>query len=201
MLSYTQWSEAYDIFMMVHLEEHHSKNVRQLKLLVKDMLTYRKNVTTMMKEGGDWRGYDQHFRKLMESQQVSWATANLNLVWHYNNKKPAQIRQADSASQNNNFAASSQKNCRMFNSRGVRCPHNSRACNYKHACAGCGSLTHPVYMCSNDRATAITQKTPYSSNRAYAAGGNGASHIHVQQPAQYPPRQIDAQRPKLEGNK
>ena len=31
-LSYTQWSEAYETDMMVYIEEHYSKNVRDLKI-------------------------------------------------------------------------------------------------------------------------------------------------------------------------
>ena len=60
-LNYTQWSEAFDIFMMIYIEEHALESALQVKRLTKDLLTYRSNVTTMLKENGDWSGFDQHF--------------------------------------------------------------------------------------------------------------------------------------------
>ena len=82
-LTFTEWSEAFDIFMMINIDIQCSKN-KDTKSLLKDMLTYRKHVMSMMKDGGDWREYDKHFWKLMEVQPVSWSTANFNLIWHYN---------------------------------------------------------------------------------------------------------------------
>ena len=144
-LSYTEWSEAYDTFMMIYIEEHGLKRANDIRLLLKDMLTYRNHVNTMMKEGGDWRGYDQHFRKLMETQKVSWATANFNLIWHYNNKTLANQSQQSNSTRPNNYKQGSV--CKLFNTPLVRCPNSGATCNFGHFCTQCGNNSHPHYLC------------------------------------------------------
>ena len=165
LLSYTEWSEVYDTFMMIYIQEQGLKRANDVCGLLKDMLTYRNHVTTMMKEGGEWRGYDQHFRKLMENQKVSWATANFNLIWHYNNKTLANHSSRTKFTRtNNNYKQGSV--CKQFNTPHTRCPNSKMSCNYGHFCARCGDNTHPYYLCQNrtDRATASTQL--YRSARA-----------------------------------
>ena len=166
LLSYTGWSEAYDTFMMTYIQEQGLKRANDVCGLLKDMLTYRNHVTTMMREGGgEWRGYDQHFRKLMENQKVSWATANFNLIWHYNNKTLANHSSRTKFTRtNNNYKQGSV--CKQFNTPHTRCPNSKMSCNYGHFCTRCGDNTHPYYLCQNrtDRATASTQL--YRSARA-----------------------------------
>ena len=90
----------------------------------------------MMKEGGDWWGFDQHFGKLMECQPVSWATANLNLIWHYNNKKRAQpLRQ-----QSRQYTVSPYQKPNIISCRSYNNPHFQN-CSYPHVCSSCGSFT------------------------------------------------------------
>ena len=161
LLSYTEWSEAYDTFMMTYIQEQGLKRANDVHVcgLLKDMLTYRNHVTTMMKEGGEWRGYDQHFRKLMENQKVSWATANFNLIWHYNNKTLANHSSRTKFTRTNNIT-----NRALFVNNSTPLTHG--AWNYGHFCTRCGDNTHPYYLCQNrtDRATASTQL--YRSARA-----------------------------------
>ena len=161
-ITFTEWSEAFDVYMMTYIDGRCLKHNRATKTLLKDMLTYRKHVAIMMKDGGDWRGYDQHFRKLMEAMPVSWATVNFNLIWHYNN------RQSKHESGKSRVHSSTQL-CNKFNTPYARCPFSSATCRFQHSCAKCGSSSHPSYICSanraNGRASAVGSK-PYYEARA-----------------------------------
>ena len=180
-LTFTEWSEAFDIFMMINIDIQCSKN-KDTKSLLKDMLTYRKHVMSMMKDGGDWREYDKHFRKLMEVQPVSWSTANFNLIWHYNirNNMPKNTTTStvttNATSANN--SESQKKPCYMFNTPNVRCPRTSITCRFQHQCMSCGSIYHPEYMCNtrtktNGRAAVVGQ-VPYFRARA-----SGSEHTYT----------------------
>ena len=170
-LNYTQWSEAFDIFMMIYIEEHALESALQVKLLTKDLLTYRSNVTTMLKENGDWSGFDQHFRKLMETQPVSWSTANFNLIWHYTNKKQAQnVQTVNQAKGRAHPYQKKQGTCYSYNTPNKRCQSSARECKYNHSCSACGSFGHPYYTCNSDRASASTSNGSNKGNRASAVG-------------------------------
>lgn len=148
-LSYAQWTEAFDKFMIIIIGGLHlqPRNGSDVQVHLKDLLTYRSHVTTIMKEGGDWRGYDQHFRKLMESQPVSWATANFQLIWHYSKKQSQQNVVPKNFSNNQQKRNYQGGKCKMFNSPNQRCPNNSVSCRFAHACGLCSSKSHPTYLC------------------------------------------------------
>ena len=107
----------------------------------------------------------------MEAHPVSWATANFNLIWHYNNKNINQQRQ-----QVNNkprVTHNNDKKCMQFNSPTGRCPLSSRVCQYKHECNRCSQPDHPTYLCSAGRAAVGANKFPNSGNRAAVAMNSG----------------------------
>ena len=50
-ISFYQWLEGFDVFTAVYVEIGHSTS--SMKRIVRDLLTYRKNITDMYKAGYD----------------------------------------------------------------------------------------------------------------------------------------------------
>ena len=48
------WSEAYDIVQLIYIETHSSKSTKELLILTHELLTYRKHIIDIVKQGGDW---------------------------------------------------------------------------------------------------------------------------------------------------
>ena len=68
------WSEAYDIFQLIYIETHPSKSTKELLILTRELLTYRKHIIDIVKQCGDWLQYDKHFRSEMVKRGDSWST-------------------------------------------------------------------------------------------------------------------------------
>ena len=158
-LSFTEWSEAFDVFMIISIDEHKTKSVKAVKLLMKEMLTYKKNITQMMKDGGDWKAMDIHFRRDIASNPFSWATTRYELIWHYNNKSRAHVSQK---------ATSFGRKCYKFNTPNKVCMRGEK-CDYRHECQYCGQSTHPSYRCYRITRNFNNRSVTYGGNRATAA--------------------------------
>ena len=48
------WNEAYDIVQLIYIETHPSKSTKKLLILTHELLTYRKHIIDIVKQGGDW---------------------------------------------------------------------------------------------------------------------------------------------------
>ena len=61
---------------------------------MKDANLYKSiNIKQKMKDGGDWKAMDVHFRRHMASNPFSWVTTRYELIWHHNNKSRAHASQ------------------------------------------------------------------------------------------------------------
>ena len=78
------WSEAFDIFQLIYIETHPSKSTKELIILTRELLTYRKHIIDILKQGGDWLQYDKHFRSEMVNRGDSWSTIRFDLLMTYN---------------------------------------------------------------------------------------------------------------------
>ena len=83
-LSFLMWSEAYNSFQLIYIETHPSKSTKELLVLTRKRLTYRKHIIDIVKQGGDWLQYDKHFRSEMVNRRDSWSTIPFDLLMTYN---------------------------------------------------------------------------------------------------------------------
>ena len=155
------WSEAYDIFQLIYIETHPSKSTKELLILTRELLTYRKHIIDILKQGGDWLQYDKHFRSEMVNRGDSWSTIRFDLLMTYNFNNKQKV------SQNSRGHTTKQKmtnTCYDYNARGKICARF--ACPYSHSCAIC-LLKHPRYMCPTN--------APYRRQSAIGSYSNGPS--------------------------
>ena len=96
-----------------------------------------------MKQGGDWAGYDRHFRKLRETNSnILWGTMVLDLQLHYSRHN---YQRVSHTKQHNSFSNKRPDYCYRYNTQGQIC--KIPACRYKHICNICKG-THPSYTCT-----------------------------------------------------
>ena len=160
-LSFLMWSEAYDIFQLVYIETHPSKSTKELLILIRELLTYRKHIIDIVKQGGDWLQYDKHFRSEMVKRGDSWSTIRFDLLMTYNFNNKQKVSQK---SQGHTTKQKMTNTCYDYNARGKICARLT--CPYSHSCAIC-LLKHPRYMCPTN--------APYRRQSAIGSYSNGPS--------------------------
>lgn len=166
-LSISQWTTAFFVFMDIYIEKR-PEEARQL-------LKYGHNIREMHDLYGDepWRLYDERFRRLRESVQLSWGkivdelytkAANACNNPHNHSFRPqSSFRPSHYNSTLNKYRTDTQttagfqptllqkvKTCIFFN-RGQPC---RKPCPYKHICHFCKG-PHARYQCSEYKAQAI----------------------------------------------
>lgn len=143
-MTYFQWSAAFDIFIIIYLQEHKSITITDQTNLIRELFTYRKHIGEILKQDGDWLSYDKHFRSEIKDRGDSWSTVRFDLQMFYNiNKKtePTKPVVFQKSRSNANFTKG---HCVLYNSRSERCENNN--CIYKHICQKCDG-PHPVFLC------------------------------------------------------
>ena len=140
-LSFQQWSCAFNNFTVIYMKTHPQRNTTQTVNIVQDLMTYHNNIANLMKMGGDWVGYDRHFRKLRETNShIIWGTMILDLQIHYS--RPSSLPRVTYTKHNSNDKHAGP--CLTYNSEHVFC--RSWSCKYSHICRICKE-GHPAYKC------------------------------------------------------
>jgi hypothetical protein len=154
-IPFDNWLEAFDVYTSIHMEK--AKNVEDILKLTRSLLTYKKEVTTFKRQGGDWAGYDRHYRHDRQTNPTSWATTRQDLLQHY--QRP--VRDASQGPQRDFFRGQTKPDgrrntksqdgpaipygyCVAFHSSAKRCDYGQN-CTYKHVCPRCGRR-HPGYQ-------------------------------------------------------
>ncbi len=159
-LTFYQWNEAFDIFHLIYVQNHPAKSIKDHINLTRELLTYRKHIMDIVKQGGNWYDYDKHFRTEMVARGDSWSTIRFDLQMLYNinykQNRPLQKSQPTRKTQQTSV-------CFPYNTRGDRCIRIP--CPYRHVCQSCFQ-PHPKYAC--------TLSTSY---RRDSATGGRPSHV------------------------
>ena len=155
-ISFTQWSRAFDVYTAVYVDKADSRE--DMSILIKDLLTYRKEVEAMHASGRDWFQFDHHFRTDREVNPCRFSTVRHDLLRQYDRQNQS-FRQdgfRQDFNTNRRFSAQlpekhySTKNssvppvgyCRKYHTPDTRCQYDD--CRYKHVCPRC-SKRHPMY--------------------------------------------------------
>ena len=168
-INFQQWNRAYDVYMSIYIET--ATSPAAMSLLVKDMLTYRKEVESLQVEGKDWFNYDYHFRNDREVNPIRFSTVRHDLLRQYDRRtqsfrgegfrgegvRKSNTNQDRHRSTNNQVPAGY---CRQFHTPETRCTFEH--CRYKHVCPRC-SRRHPMYNnCrSNQQSQEQNQRQQY----------------------------------------
>ena len=168
-INFQQWNRAYDVYMSIYIETATSRAA--MSLLVKDMLTYRKEVESLHVEGKDWFNYDYHFRNDREVNPIRFSTVRHDLLRQYDRRTQSfrgegvrgeGVRKTNT-NQDRHRATNNQVPsgyCRQFHTPETRCTFEH--CRYKHVCPRC-SRRHPMYNnCkSNQQSQEQNQRQQY----------------------------------------
>jgi len=169
------WSEGFDIFIAVILDQAHTTSA--MKNLVQSLLTYKKEITTIHKMGGDWAGFDRHFRMDRETNKCPWATIRHDLHLQYVNTKRQPFHSPGAQRQQTQQKTPGVQNiktregisiphgfCVDFHSKVGQCTRGTN-CFFKHKCPRC-SNRHPVYRSCN-QPTNTAKHEPTSTQHTF----------------------------------
>ena len=118
-LTFQQWSCAFNNFTVIYLKTHPQRNTTDTVNLTQNLITYHNNIANLMKQGGDWAGYDRHFRKLRETNSnISWGTMVLDLQLHYSRHN---YQRVSHTKQHNSFSNKRPDYCYRYNTQGQIC--------------------------------------------------------------------------------
>jgi len=162
-----QWNEAFLIYMATYVDS--AKTAKEKGALIKDMLTYYRDINTMAKKHYMWRDYDRTFRK---DRAAHRHPATFDTIRHDLMLDARTTRNDSSANQSQNrpFRQKGTGNrpaaatshiptgyCINFHLPDRRC--HRQPCKFKHNCPNCNNF-HPSFLCnSNNKQTAPQQQT------------------------------------------
>jgi hypothetical protein len=162
-----QWNEAFLIYMATYVDS--AKTAKKKGALIKEMLTYYRDINTMAKKHYMWRDYDRTFRK---DRAAHRHPATFDTIRHDLMLDARTTRNDSSANQSQNrpFRQKGTGNrsagatshiptgyCINFHLQDRRC--HRQPCKFKHNCPNCNNF-HPSFMCnSNNKQTAPQQQT------------------------------------------
>lgn len=129
-LSFTQWVRAFLSYASVYLRAHPGEACELFK--------YMDSVTVLMVNNGDWRAYDEHFRRRREKVICPWNQfcPELYVLNSVAKKAPSE--------QNTHDVRPSRRGICFPFQEGKKC---RPGCNYDHACARCNSTSHGQKTC------------------------------------------------------
>jgi len=88
-ISFTQWQNCFDVFMSIYLEKFNKGDSSEVIRVVKELLTYRKEISHLKENGYDWLAYDRHFRMEREAYPFPWSTTRQDLIMEHSNRPPS----------------------------------------------------------------------------------------------------------------
>lgn len=157
-MSIDQWLSAFMVYSSVYLQKFPSES--------EGIFRYIETVRSLEKKGGNWRFYDEKFRRLRKTLGLKWDN-NHQSLW-----LDARLDQTNTSkfqSQDSTFVPNGY--CHKFH-QGNMC---RLPCRYSHKCFKCGML-HPAIFTCQLQSTSIspiynTVPTPSKYNTPRAAMG------------------------------
>jgi hypothetical protein len=179
-ITFQQWNMAFDTYMAIYIENAPTRQA--MVLLVRDMLTYRREVEAIHAAGHDWFNFDHHFRMDREQNHCRFSTVRHDLLRQYerttrsDSSVPFRSGERFDHQRRSQNATSQHKQippgyCRRYHTPMERCTFTS--CKYKHVCPRC-SRGHPVFTkCNNSQADdnrrGSAQQTPNQQRQGVQA--------------------------------
>jgi hypothetical protein len=178
-MSIENWNQAFGVYMSVYIET--ASSLAEAILLMKQMLTYQRNINLFARRRESWYLYDKYFRKDRESSSSPTLFSDIrhDLILdlnmqaksdrpNFDQDKPFRrsFRSFDrnfNGSRGGKFRNTSNAACFLFNDQHKRCERSR--CQFKHNCSKCGGR-HPRFLC--DRATAAAENLDRLQNSASA---------------------------------
>jgi hypothetical protein len=164
-----QWNEAFSSYMSIY----HSKasTVVESHNLLKEMLSYQRDINSLARQDLPWWKYDVQFRRDRSVDPSRYTFAHLrhdliaNLRYIPRTKQPFRTNnraddryhqgtQAYQGTQNNYSAQRNTQNvqrtppgfCYMYHSRFGKCKSPPGTCKFKHTCPNCHAK-HELHLC------------------------------------------------------
>ena len=163
-LNINQWDAAFAIYMAVYLQQYPTE--------VADLIHYGQQIKQMAAKNGNWRGYDERFRKFRAVHKQSWGVTLLD-EWVFAATSHSQTAstpyQSKPNSIQNNKKASGQKSkyksglCFKFNDGKLCTPH----CRFDHSCDNCGG-NHPKASCRKQKQATQSFRTSQPTHHHYS---------------------------------
>ena len=161
-LSFPQWLEACDVFIALFVRR--AKTVKEAINLTAELLTYRRNISLLKRQGYNWAEYDRHFRKDQEADLASWAIIDQDLKFMYEpssvfSKPPTNISNFRGSNNQNQYTQRKNNKksslsigdgktipygyCVYYHAREKSCT-KGKSCIHKHECPSC-EIEHPAF--------------------------------------------------------
>jgi hypothetical protein len=170
-----QWNEAFAVYMSVRVET--SKSKQEAVTMMKEMITYQRDINSLSKQNLQWHVYDRMFRRDYSEQAspVSFGTIRHDLMLHItmlsanraptnrlNNFRPKRIQTRfqggyrDRSTDNRR----SENICFSYNAMDKTCQFGNN-CRFRHVCTSCRGQ-HQQFNCKNKSGVA----TPNTASTA-----------------------------------
>lgn len=155
-LNLDQWLSAFFIFSAIYLQRYPNES--------EALLMYVETVRRLEKKGGNWRYYDEQFRKLKKPLGLHW-NDNHQALWL--DARLDQIQSPKQSMQSQNLVPNGY--CQKYHA-GNTCRY---PCRYNHRCFKCGMFHPSVYPCQSSNQTsmnAIPQVNRFNTPRIPSSG-------------------------------
>ena len=161
-----QWCSAFEIFITVYCQKYPEA--------LSSLMTYMNSIKSLNHKGGDYLNYDQEFRYLKQSTNMSWDTIHTGLWLEYRDTtrmRSQQNKNKGSNNNNNSFRPPNSSNkpsqgkqhpygyCFRFHTFG-KCGRNS--CRFNHGCYICNDEGHSYIRCPKQANTKTANSTSNS---------------------------------------
>ena len=137
-LSIDEWTDAFNIYSAVWIEKFPDQAV--------DLLTYQHLVRKVYNDGGEWRFYDEEFRKSKQDDSTSWSQVDHVLfssaLVHGARKQPFRFKSQAQEFRQNQSLRVPRGSCFKFH-KGFFCS----GCRFSHRCFKCDRGDHPASKC------------------------------------------------------
>ena len=136
-LGYMAWTQAWYIYMTVH--------VRSCPSMAVALLKYGDTIRSLYQKGMDWARYDVSFRRARANwpAHYEWDKMNAELFLEAQRTGAREVQHSSGSKPVAGGVPTGY--CRLFHTRGQSCNEGLR-CRYKHACPKC-QKQHQLYLC------------------------------------------------------
>ena len=165
------WNQAFGIYMSAYIEPYTTASASEAILIMKQLLTYQRDINAFARSKDFWYQYDRRFRKDREhsSSPSLFCDIRHDIILDlsmqdrgdrssYNQDKPNRRSfryqdRSNNASKGDKRTSTATGPCYLFNDEHKRCTRFK--CQYKHSCSKCGAR-HPRFMCERFKAASDT---------------------------------------------
>ena len=145
-----QWTNAFLVFAAIYCEKLPSE--------ASGLMKYMSIVRDLALRSGNWRYYDESFRKLREVETLPWGQIHSEIWLRAHNVAKPGMQANFRAKQSSN--STPRGYCFKFHS-GAQC----NGCSFKHSCFKCGG-GHPISRCTQTRSGQKSSRSNESQNAA-----------------------------------